>query len=470
MAAPRIPDDFGGDRQFLADPEATGLSTIVGDMAALNLQLIHALGDAVPADNRPLVVNIAARTRQLLAASNASQAREQATRELRPITRIPDAPYGDRINVANIRMHNVPTFTGTSDDSLDVVRWLSRILSLAQGNALTYDATINLMIQGSSKGAADYIEQMRDEGRTLSQVIQQLEMRFGDLCSPEEARVKCNSMPRKDNERLPEFIDRLRNMARMACRLEPNEAARREAIDGLVEENICRVLPSSVCNALEERVINRSRMGLPAFTAREVERECLDLERRRDERQGVSKPVAGNAKPKVRQAHQAYQIRSKDSDSDDDYSSTDEIDPEDNALYHLAMEVKEQRREFANRGQQYDPQQVYRKAIRKFNEKYPPPKFPSRGPGARQAGFVDAGVAGNHPEHQGPPEDQDTSKKRTIFDLLELANCQKGSCIQCGEPGHYRNSENCALRDKVLADRPCAKCGKGLHSAENCIR
>ena len=474
MAAPRIPDDFGGDRQFLVDPEATGLSTVVGDMAALNLQLIHALGDAVPADNRPLVANIAARTRQLLAASNASQGREQATRELRPITRIPDDPYGDHVNVANIRMHNVPSFTGTSDDSLDVVRWLSRILSLAQGNALTFAATINLMIQGSSKGAADYIEQMRDEGKTLSQVVQQLEMRYGDLCSPEEARVKCNNVPRKDHEGLSEFIDRLRILARMACRLEANEVARRQAVDILVEGNIRRALPSSVRNALEERVINRSRMGLPAFTAREVEKECLDLERRRDERRGVHKPEAGYAKPKVKQAHQAYQVRSQDPESEDDCSSTDEIDPEDGALYHLAMEVKEQRRKFDNKGQQYDPQQVYRKAFRKFNEKYPPPKFLKRGPGpqhgARQAGLVGAGAAGQNPASKGPPGDLDTSQKRTVNDLLELANCHRGLCIQCGEPGHYMHNERCALRDKVLTDRPCAKCGIGLHSADNCVK
>ena len=179
-------------------------------------------------------------------------------------------------------MHSVPTFSGTSSDTLDVVRWISRVFTLCDANNLTYDAAINLLIQGSSGSAAHYIEQMKDEARPLTQIVQQLEMRYGDLCAPEEARVKCNNMLRKDNEGLPEFIDPLRAMTRMDCRSINDDVARRLAMDVLVEGNIRRVLPPSVRANLEERVINRSRMGLPAFTAREIEKECLDLERRRD--------------------------------------------------------------------------------------------------------------------------------------------------------------------------------------------
>ena len=188
--------DWGAGRQFLADPNATGLSTIVGDMAAMQLQLIHALEEVIPDDARAAVNNIAAHARQALAASNVSQAREQATRELRPLTRLPAAEWGVHVNIANIRMHNVPSFTGSDNDTLDVVRWISRIITLAQSNTLTFEATVNLLVQGSSGGAADYIEQMRDEGKTLNQIVQQLEMRYGDLCTPEEARVKTNNMIR----------------------------------------------------------------------------------------------------------------------------------------------------------------------------------------------------------------------------------------------------------------------------------
>ena len=38
-----IPPNFGGQRQFLAHPNATRISTIVDDIAAMQLQLIHVL-------------------------------------------------------------------------------------------------------------------------------------------------------------------------------------------------------------------------------------------------------------------------------------------------------------------------------------------------------------------------------------------------------------------------------------------
>ena len=72
-------------------------------------------------------------------------------------------------------------------------------------------------------------------------------------------------------------------MARMACRMYENDAERRQQTEILIEGNIRRILPPTVRALLEERVVNRTRMGLPAFTAREIEKECLDLERRREE-------------------------------------------------------------------------------------------------------------------------------------------------------------------------------------------
>ena len=456
MANP--PPNMGGARQFIADPETTCLSTMVGDMAALNLQLIHALGNAVPDAGRAVVANIAAQTRQILAASEISQAREQATRELRPITRVPAAAWGAGANIANIRMHNVPTFSGSGQDALDVVRWVSRIFTLAEANQLNFPSTINLLIQGSGGGAADYIEQMRDEGKTLSQIVQQLEMRYGDLCTPEEARVKTNNMVRKEDEGLPEFIDRLRSAARMACRMENDDNARRQGIDILVEGNIRRVLPASVRNALEERVINRSRMGLPAFTAREIEKECLDLERRRDERK--TQLSDQGAKKRHGQIQKLEHLPVTDELSEDSNSSADEADVQDEGLYHLIREVKHVQNRYAQKGKKVEPQKVFRKAFRQFNNRQPY--------GARLVG-QGGNAPGNSNPNQGPPNRLDGQVRRTITELLALANVVKGHCVQCGQQGHYMRSDACALRDKLLTDRACAKCGHGLHSADECL-
>ena len=466
------PADFGGNRDYIVNPDNTGMSTALGDMASLSLHLIHVLGDAIPAANRAQVNVIAARTRQVLAASNASQAREQATRELRPITQVPDVNYGDHVNIANIRMHNVPTFNGNGTDTFEVVRWMSRILMLAQAHTLTLPATVNLMVQGSTGGAADYIEQMREEGKTLRQIVQQMEMRYGDLCTPEEARVKCNNMPRKEKEGLSEFIDRLRAMSRMACRLEVDGNARRVAIDQLVEGNIRRVLPSSVRNALEERVINRNRMGLPAFTAREIEKECLDLERRRDERRlNIAEQGVGRRRIQMLQQEDLEETSSDSSESDG------EDDEAKDAMYHLVQAVKQQQKAEAAKGRPVDPQKVYRRAFRNYNRKFPPPNRPYRkapfggkAPPFGAAHVVGAGAAvGNNFRNPGPPNRMEGPRK-TIIELLELANVVKGQCIQCGADGHIMHQDACVLKDLVLVDRPCAKCGHGLHSADNCPR
>ena len=485
MAAPG-PYGRAAAHGFIANADEAAMSNMVADMAAMNLQFIQIVREGIPAgaDNdaaRARLDALANRANAVLDASQITHNRERNTRELQPVTRVPVAPFGAHANIANIRMHNVPTFSGSSADTLDVVRWISRIFMLATAHELTFAATINLMIQGSTGGAADYIEQMREEGKTLTQVVQQLEMRYGDLCTPEEARVKCNNMPRKEGEGLPEFIDRLRSMARMACRLTADEVQLRHEIDQLVEGNIRRVLPASVRNALEERVINRSRMGLPAFTAREVEKECLDLEKRRDERREKAMGhVPGKRHPKVMKVDEDFDEVILPSASSS--SSEDDVEIEDNGTYHLIKEIKDVRQRYAKKGRPTDPAKIYRKAVRNYNDKYPPRRDQRGHPFARQAaGFgPNPGVAQqqpqqgmgliNHPRPSGPPNKLDTSVRRTITELLNLANIQKGSCIQCGVEGHYMHNDKCVLKDKVLVDRPCAKCGLGLHSADDCPR
>ena len=126
-----IPPEHGGARVFFDDPEQAGLSTMVGDMAAMNLRLLHLMDEAaVPAANRGAVDAIRVHARQVLAASDICKAREAATRELKPVTRLPDAPWGNVNLIAGIRMHSVPIFTGSSSDTLDIVRWLSRVFTI----------------------------------------------------------------------------------------------------------------------------------------------------------------------------------------------------------------------------------------------------------------------------------------------------------------------------------------------------
>jgi hypothetical protein len=345
-----------------------------------------------------------------------------------------------------------------------VVQWISRIFNLAQAHTLSFAATINLLIQGSSKGAANYIDEMKQEGKTLQQVVQQLEMRYGQLTTIEDARVKCNNMPRKPNEGLSDFIDRLRIMAKMACRQEPDAVLRRQSVDVLVEGNIRRVLPSSVRNALEERIINRSRMGLPALNSREIEKECLDLEARRNER----KVELAGAPAKKYNVRQAAAVIPDESDIDLSDLSDDEGQEEEDPVEVLINEVKHQQLRYQQRGLPVDGRKVWKRAVKNYNNKFQGRPFQGKQAqyGARQ---LAAGMIGlPAPQQQGPPGKLEGHLP--IHELLSLANCARGQCIQCGGDGHIMRNIACALKDKPLMSSACAKCSKGLHSADDCPR
>ena len=76
-----------------------------------------------------------------------------------------------------------------------------------------------------------------------------------------------------------------------------------KAIDELVEGNIRRVLPPTVKNELENRLRSDSKAGLPPLTARELEAECIELERKRMARREeniASKALSYPRKPEKR--------------------------------------------------------------------------------------------------------------------------------------------------------------------------
>ena len=74
------------------------------------------------------------------------------------------------------------------------------------------------------------------------------------------------------------------------------------------------------------------------------------------------------------------------------------------------------------------------------------------------------------PRKAGPPDKLPIGHGKGTMELLNLAHCQRGQCIKCGVEGHYMNQDTCALRGKDVMDRPCIKCGQGLHAADDCVK
>jgi hypothetical protein len=171
-----------------------------------------------------------------------------------------------------------------------------------------------------------------------------------------------------------------------------------------------------------------------------------------------------NSRKFVRQA----QINSVTEDSDfTEYEETttefsdDEFDEE---AIHLVNRIEQVEIYYASKGRKLTPQQLRTKVTQRYNkdrgryQKRPPP-----GPKA-------AAAAAQIQNWKGPPEGLESERRKNILELLTLANVNKGECIQCGTPGHMLGKDKCALRNRPLTDRPCAKCGKGLHSADDYLR
>jgi len=171
-----------------------------------------------------------------------------------------------------------------------------------------------------------------------------------------------------------------------------------------------------------------------------------------------------NSRKFVRQA----QINSVTEDSDfTEYEETttefsdDEFDEE---AIHWVNRMEQAKRYYASKGRKLTPQQLRAKVTQRYNkdrgryQKRPPP-----GPKA-------AAAAAQIQNWKGPPERLESERRKNILELLTLANVNKDEYIQCGTPGHMLGKDKCALRNRPLTDRPCAKCGKGLHSADDCLR
>jgi len=503
MAAPVFPDDYGGDRTLTRDADKADLSSTVGDLAALGLRMIHALKDGVDlteAKARELN-SVAEGLRQQKANADAAKIREKNTRVLRPLTRLPADGWGPTTDVTRIRLNHITPFDGKKEDPVEVTRWLSRVFAVARVHTLTFDAAKQLLIQASDSLAADYIEQINDEGKTLPEMVQLLEMRYGALCSKEEARVKCNSMPRKDGETLSAFMYRLKHMARIACRYEDDETVRRTQVESLVVSNIRRVLPTSVRFALEERILSRHRSGLPDFTADELELECTTLEQKRlERRQDIKAHTVPSKKDRAARYVNAITEYPEEELSEPELSSPEVSEDEggDEATIYLAEQVQREVRKFTTRGVKPDMRKAYKGAFKKFNERfqrptnqrgYKPrnvreiaqyqgqgPRYGQQPPNQGRTPYQqqprvpqNQGYVPNLRAQQGPPKPMDPGLNDRIKELLVLARCERGQCIQCGMDGHHRGRDECPLKGKPLVDKPCVACGRGLHASDDCV-
>ena len=497
-----FPPEYGGERTFAADPAKADALTTIGDSTVAQLRLIYTLEQAglIPDPHKPALHSVRDTLLQTLRNADGVKTRERDTRVQRPLTKVPTEDYGGEDDLTRVRIQNLPQFDGESKDPAEVSRWLGKILGIAQGYKLKLKVVVQLIAQASTGKACDYIDQLKAEGKCLREVIELLEMTYGCLVPKEEARVKCGLMRREDGESLSSFLHRLRHMARIACRYEDDDTKRCQAIDELVEANVRRILPPSVKTALEERILARKRIGLADFTSREIERECLELEKARDDKRkeiALQFSTAGNGRKgkfaNLAAKFSALSVAQTEIDSDTDLDVVDVIrdelsppassdeDPEAERDIFLAAQIAREKEKFQRAGRPIDQQRVMKGAIRKYNDRYQPKgaqyrrnqprvvgEITQQNQGQGQRGVVHNQVYFQRPRQ--PPSHNPDLRNRSIMELLELSKCQRGQCIQCGLRGHLLGRDECPLKSKPLVDSPCVACHQGLHASNDCVR
>lgn len=117
---------------------------IPSDLAVLLLRNLHFQRAGAPVAAQAIIDEEADIVWWVLAARNAIQISETNIWKLWPVARIPMVPYCNEEHIVNIRMNNIPVFTGCSDDKIYAISWISQILNLAQSKQLSFNATINL--------------------------------------------------------------------------------------------------------------------------------------------------------------------------------------------------------------------------------------------------------------------------------------------------------------------------------------
>lgn len=508
-----IPPEYGGDRVF--DAEAKDALTTTSNLAAANLQYMYLIkaSKLMAPEHEAMADQVAEHMKLALKQADDISLRERSTRVHRPLTIIPREDYGNIEDLGRVRLSVTDMFDGSKSDPGEVSRWLSKIFDIAQSHKLKLPVVVQLLARAATGPAYDYIEQIRAENKSLAEVVELLEMRYGNLCSPEEAVVKCNTMAREVDEDLSAFLGRLRQMARVAYRYEDNDKKRNGMVDDLVVANLRRALSVSIRIELENRILARTRMGLKAFKAREMEKECLDLERvRLERRKEVIKQASMYQKKGGKFAHIAMALVAQQNflDHGDLASVSDDLigDPgafsvgtsgpassglqdmsplasedEEEGDVFLARQIQREKMKFQAAGQPVNDRRAMKGAIRKYNDRFAGKKNWNnqrvvgevvQAPGAQQrvvqpqAPYYQSSPLQAAP--QQPPLAQDDLRNKPIFELLQMSKCVKGHCIQCGLPGHTLGRDGCPLRGLPLVNTPCVTCGTGLHSSDYCIK
>ena len=384
----------------------------------------------------------------------AADTQAKRTKVAKPLTPMPT--FGNRHEIERIKVVHIPECSGTKSQT-EVLSYLEKMMDLVTANTLTEDAAKQLLKTRATDLLYSSISQMTRDGCNLETMVSLLEVQFAGVVPPQEAKSKCAKLERQAGETISGFAIRLRKMAHIAARDEATDDAKRAMEVELTSTNLRRALPPSVKQTLEERELTHRADGRPEWTLHELICQCELIDSRRQDKLAhmAEKRHYRPSRPKNEYVRLLEEGSGSESDDGNEqfYESLEPTSDSDSSIDgEEAVALIKAVHEVERRGAKgRDKRKIIGKAMNRVFRGRAMPKMYVPPP--------------------GPPRllrEVQVARR----DLPRLANVDKDQCLQCGKatnPPHKAKGDRCALRDKELTDRPCVKCGKGLHQADDCL-
>ena len=235
------------------DPRKGGVINVAGNSAAMMGRLIQMMmdqhlldGDAVLEEANEMVEHC---RRDVNAASRLAKASGQQ-RKPDPMTTLPEV-WGDS-NLDHVRANQISKFQGTSEDPTVVYTWLESCVAVAEANTLSEESFLGLLRITSDRSAAAFLSNCRRSGYSAFQTVQEMEIRYGDLCTPAEALKRLGQVRRKYDVPIRLLVDELTRLARFATRDIDDEVIAKERVQEHVRVQLLRLVRPTIRKSLSQ--------------------------------------------------------------------------------------------------------------------------------------------------------------------------------------------------------------------------
>lgn len=353
------------------------------------------------------------------------------------------------------RDYKIPPLTGKLDDPFETRATLYRIMQLAEQRRLNEQTSITLLLEFSTGQITLLIQKAQKAGIGLEGILREIELRFGGLKDPMEARRQLDLAQRHRGETLIALGARLDELAFMATRLEAHEPDVQQV--ALADRIFLNLLPGTL-----QREVNRVNRTRRFAGQEELKGNALYAQANALE---IENHLIANRKS------ESLHFIGED-DSDDEY--------EVNRIQYGAGPRKYKQDRQKSGGQHRGFQRGGRR---------PQHRQPFYSEKAKQVFAISQSPSETTDHLFLLPEEEDQLYEVgiTIDDghtlciadyddkILRISlaklNVKPAQCAKCGIYGHraWTKDTPCPLKSVPIQDRPCPKCGTGGHLGAHCV-